>query len=352
MNSQLSFNDNLALTKTTRKLTKEGYLQGVAALTRVGVQKYQLSNFTGLDSDTNKLVGVFRPPETVFSDETIDSAKLKPITMTHPHEMVDADNYRNYSVGSIGENVYKLDDERLGSTIQITNKAIIDDIQNGKIKEVSMGYTANVKQQTGEYKGEQYEYVFDGAMSINHCAIVNAGRCGETVSILDNKEEQLGMNIEEIKEKIINDEDFKQKLKELLKDSNHEESDKSNNSDNDITEDDKQVHQDSNSENEEKNQEKAIQDAVAVRLSIIDKARYILKDQDFSNMSNRQILDKALEGSVKNADGKSDEYLLGLLDGVVDKHNKAKEQHKIISDSSTNVSNHAKYYSASEIQKL
>lgn len=387
----INLQDNLTFKSSTREITDEGYLKATAALTSVGIQQYKLSDITGNAKDT-KIVNVFRPSSTVFSDKTMQSAKLKPITMLHPSNMVDSDNHHNLAVGTIGENVHKLDDDRLGANIVVNNKSIIDDIMSGKVSEVSMGYTADIKAQVGEYKGKHYDYMFDGAMTINHCAIVPKGRCGSNVSILDKKEGDemskedkqvtitdkeavnpaLSSNGEHIKS-LINDESFKEALKGLMAEIEKEKASDSNEADKEVMAKDKEgskepikdgvdstIENDASSDSqladnavtkdEEQNKSKelkdSIDDQVKVRVKIIGGASKILRDTKLDDLDNRQIL----ELCFKDHTDKSDDYLIGRLDSILDDHKSAKVGLKNINDSYATMNN--KYYSVSEIKNL
>ena len=380
----INLQDNLKLTASTRKVTDEGYLRATAALTRVGLQDYRLSDITGNPNDT-KIVKVFRPPETVFDDETIESAKLKPITMYHPSTMVDSENHHNLSVGTIGENVHQLDKDRLGANIVITNKAIISDILGGKVSEASMGYAADLKEFKGVYNDEPYDYIFNGAMKVNHCAIVPKGRCGETVSILDKKEDSI-MNKDELKEILLNDMDFKKVLKSLLndlqqtKETQNEEVNAENVAEVETVSSGPVVgDQDANNpvmgavsstsseeasdcdnlENDQPVEEieckdrsveikDALEEQVKIRVKLIGKASKILKDEEITELNNREILEKIF---VDHKD-KSDDYLMGMLDSTLDNHFKANLNLKAINDSYGVKSNYNKRYSAIDIQKL
>jgi len=178
-----------AASGSTRELTPEGYLKAIAAVTRVGIQYYLARQF-GIDSDDK--IPVFRPPETVFHPETIESLKLKPIVFLHPEEDVDSKNYNRLAVGTVGENVGPLDDFLLGAPIQITDESIVKKIIEKEINELSLGYEVMVVSDEGEFEGEKYLYRMDGPMINNHLAIVPDGRCGDTVKILDKNENQNG----------------------------------------------------------------------------------------------------------------------------------------------------------------
>ena len=186
---KLNITDNLDLTgsSSTREITKEGYLKGIAAVTKVGVQYYSARDF-GIDSD--EMVGVFRPPETVFHAQTQESVKQQPITMTHPDEDVNSENHSRLSVGSTGEQVGPIDDERLGVNFVVNDKSIVDGIISNEIGELSLGYDSFIISEEGSYNGESYVYRFDGPMICNHLAVLRKGdgRCGESVKILDSGE--------------------------------------------------------------------------------------------------------------------------------------------------------------------
>ena len=444
MSEYINVVDSFDLTIPTRKLTDEGYLQANAALTKVGIQKYDLSNITGKSQDAGKIVNVFRPKETVFHEKTIESSKMKPITMNHPHENVNSSNYYNYSVGMIGERVQKLDDERLGANIQIIDKSIVNDVIDNKLKELSCGYNAKIIPKQGTYNGVQYDYEFSGAMIMNHCAIVDKGRCGESVSILDKKEENLLMNEQnvdqnpEIKDELINDEkkdkkftDYDKmkkallgddefigtlydKLKKhdikdsgLLKDKKFSDYDKMKKAllgddefigtlydklkkhdikDSGLLKDKKFTDYDKMkkallgddefigtlydklkqhdikdscevsktntiSDKDIFDQEQIFKDKVNFRVNLIEKAKKLIVDENITDLSNREILEKSLSKSNVTIKDKSDDYLLGVLDSLVKDHQEAK---KYFDENTKNGMNNysPRYFGATEIRKL
>lgn len=403
MSEKILITDSFKLKQTTRELTDEGYLKAKAALTSVGVQQYDLSNLTGDMNDKGKIVGVFRPPETVFHEETINSAKLKPITKNHPNENVNSDNYYHYSVGNIGENVERIDKRRLGATIQINDKDIVESILDGKSKELSFGYSASIMPKVGKYLNDDYQYIFDGAMKINHCAIVDKGRCGETVSILDSKEESSPMSEKIIKEEVIDSVEFKEdKIEELsITDNSESEEAVDQGQDQEVVEESKEINdEDDNSidaikktilddkrflamlkerlmdieksdlndekdnlEDEasdkvlhdnaeaEENNEKKFNDEVNYRVGLIHKVSTFFKDEDITNLSNRDILVKSLSKYVDDVDSKSDDYLHGVLDSVLKDH---EESEKCLKETfkDESLTNNTKYYSSIDIRKL
>ena len=192
---------------TSRTITPEGYLQGVASLTCAEVIPYRLHEIWQANNrqqqvipgDPNEKVNILRSPETIKAVETADSAKFKPITMDHPAGDVDVDNYKDVSVGTIGENVFISERGQLMANIQITDKAAIDEIQNGKAQ-VSCGYAMDLENVSGVFNGKPYAWRTIGSMVINHLAIVKKGRHGYNARIQDkNPTGDFDMDEKEIK---------------------------------------------------------------------------------------------------------------------------------------------------------
>ena len=180
--SKIKVSDRLKVNISSREPTPEGYLKAVAAITAVGIQEYHCSEF---EMEGDYMVPVFRPPETVFHEETIESAKLKPICLTHPPDDVDAATYSRLAVGTIGEAVEPLDEIRLGAHIIVTDSVAVAAVTVEGKDEVSLGYDSHIIKEPGDHNGAPFEYRFIGPMVINHLAIEDAGRCGENVKILD-----------------------------------------------------------------------------------------------------------------------------------------------------------------------
>lgn len=87
----------IATESEAMKVTENGDLVGKAAIFGVGVYRYM-----GADG---KVTAEFRPPEEVFSEATLDSYKLRPLTNLHPPEKVTPTNVSKYTVGNLGEEI-------------------------------------------------------------------------------------------------------------------------------------------------------------------------------------------------------------------------------------------------------
>lgn len=171
------------------KETPEGFLQGRAVLTNVGVFPYLRADGT--------VSMELRPPEEVFKQESMDSAKGKPFTDEHPTELVTPENWEKYSAGSVGENITR-DDMHLLGFITIQKKQAILDVKAGK-RALSQGYTSNtvdhdMSYPINDWQGNQIDtkvYKCPGVwMGIsydkiqtnivyNHTALVTKGRAGD-----------------------------------------------------------------------------------------------------------------------------------------------------------------------------
>lgn len=98
------------------------------------------------------------------------------------HEWVEPEK-RDLKVGAISGEV-KLEEPYLIADIKIYNKDVIEEITSKGIVDLSPGYRAYYKKETGEYDGEKYEFKQED-IKYNHLAIVENGRSGKEVKIND-----------------------------------------------------------------------------------------------------------------------------------------------------------------------
>ena len=164
-----------------RYLTDEGYLVCIEAiLARTGFQKYS-KNELFQDGD-EEIVEVFRASEEVFNEKTIASFENKPITIEHPEQFVNVENYKDFSVGFVRD-VQKAtidnQDVLVGNLI-ITDKNAIELINQG-MEFLSCGYECEISEENGQYK----QKVIRG----NHVALCRNPRA-EITKIQDSKEQQ------------------------------------------------------------------------------------------------------------------------------------------------------------------
>ena len=167
--------------------TNEGFLRGRAIVTSIGVFTYKRKDGT--------IQRELRLPEEVFSPSTLNSMKLKPVTLNHPTELVTIDNADKLQVGSLGDNPSwttewehrnweeVTDGINCAIDMVITKKDAIDAVLNGK-QSLSMGYTCDLEQaQPGAtWCGVEYDFI-QRNIQYNHCAIVDSARAGDNAKI-------------------------------------------------------------------------------------------------------------------------------------------------------------------------
>lgn len=168
--------------------TSEGFLKARVTIAKVGVFPYIQSD--GSIRYEAKL------PEELLSAKTVSSAKGVPSTNEHPiknnkYILVDTDNYKEFTVGSISEPV--ADSDSIIAFETIYDKNAIDKIKVQKHKEVSIGFTYEIDETPGVWNGIPYDVV-QRNIKINHVAHVEHGRGGKDVKIHVDKGEGMQTN--------------------------------------------------------------------------------------------------------------------------------------------------------------
>ena len=207
-----------------RTITPEGFLRADAVVTSVGVFNYLT---TELDiGGPPRVVRVFRTPESVFHPDTINSARMKPLTLRHPQgKFVLPHNAKMEKVGSMGENPFRLDDRRLAVPIMVTDSEAIQKIEGGR-DATSSGQIFYYIPKSGTYMGQPYDLETEGPILINHLAIEQQGRDDHSrmAVILDShpadQQENIEMDEEQVKQmleeaKAAQDEELTTKLEAL-----------------------------------------------------------------------------------------------------------------------------------------
>ena len=162
------------------RFTKDGYLVGEVSCARTGIQTYLGSE---LGKPEISVVKVFRPESEVFSKDSLKTFVGKPVTDNHPPVAVDSKNWKEYSVGQIGEDILR-DGERIRVPITIMDEKTVSNVRAGK-REISMGYEMDLVWESGVTNdGESYDAVMKN-LKMNHLAVVDKARAGRECRIGD-----------------------------------------------------------------------------------------------------------------------------------------------------------------------
>ena len=158
-------------------LTDEGYLLCQnAVIAKPGVQEYTDREIPAFTTDGQ--VMAFRNPEEVFREESIASFEGMPITKGHPPQMVTADNWKTYAVGTV-HNVRR-ENGLLVADLLISDNVVIKQVQDQGLKYLSCGYTSRIV----ELQDGQVDQTY---IRGNHVALVTNPRAGDVCSITDSK---------------------------------------------------------------------------------------------------------------------------------------------------------------------
>ncbi|WP_176691693.1 DUF2213 domain-containing protein [Superficieibacter electus] len=155
-------------------------------ISKVGVFPYLGSSIGAPEPDTVYMV--YRPAEALADPECLSSFRLLPFI--NDHEMLGEGETpaEQYGVeGVIGENVVFEGDENQGTlyaNLKVFSQHLADLIGSGK-KELSCGYRCVYVQQPGTWNGQPYDYV-QLKIRGNHIALVDEGRMGPSVAVLDH----------------------------------------------------------------------------------------------------------------------------------------------------------------------
>lgn len=164
------------------KVTADGYLAVNAKVARTGIQIYTGDQVGRPELPT---VRVYRPESEVFADAAMKSYAHRPVTDDHPAQPVTADNWKDLSVGTTGDEVLR-DGQSVRVSMLLMDAAAIKTVNDGK-RELSMGYTADIVWRDGTTDaGEKYDAIQTN-LRMNHLAIVAKARGGSTLKIGDKQ---------------------------------------------------------------------------------------------------------------------------------------------------------------------
>lgn len=156
-------------------------------LTKTGVFPY-LNKSVGIPGvDADAIVWVYRPYSEITNSDILDKLNTMPLPLTDEHEMLGegATPAEQKGVDGVFYNVRPSEDgESIIGDLTIYSETMKDEIEHGK-KELSLGYYVNYEFESGDYNGKHYDAI-QRNIKPNHLALVQKGRAGSDVKVMDS----------------------------------------------------------------------------------------------------------------------------------------------------------------------
>jgi hypothetical protein len=187
--------------------TPEGYLKGRAVVCTTGVYEYRKAD--------GSVVKELRLPEEVFAKSFLDSLELRPLTLLHPDVMLNADNIKQFQIGTLGNNpsapsgtagdpslaadkqqtgyqFYNTDMYHVAIDMIIHDAEAVKAVEAGT-RELSVGYTCDLEPADPDARwcGQTYDFI-QRNIKANHVSLVPKARAGDSARIrLDSASAEL-----------------------------------------------------------------------------------------------------------------------------------------------------------------
>lgn len=151
------------------EVTPEGFIRDKPIVTRAGIFEYRTP-----DGKTKR---EFRSADEVFKADSLTT--LSGVPVTDGHRGLISNNNATGIVGAVLSPGERIDND-------VAAEIIIHDANKlGKKRELSLGYTCDIKETSGEYNGQRYDCEQTN-IRYNHLAVVSKGRAGNARLRLDS----------------------------------------------------------------------------------------------------------------------------------------------------------------------
>ena len=151
------------------EVTPEGFIRDKPVVTRAGIFEYRT-----VDGKTKR---EFRSADEVFKADSLTS--LSGVPVTDGHRGLITNHNATGIVGTVLSPGERVDND-------VAAEIIIHDANKlGKKRELSLGYTCDIKETSGEYNGQRYDCEQTN-IRYNHLAVVSKGRAGNARLRLDS----------------------------------------------------------------------------------------------------------------------------------------------------------------------
>lgn len=174
--------------ESVRSIDDNGFMHvAVSNVTKEQVVPYrgdEIPNYESQGLKPEEIYYGYRPASELSKDETVNSLNGIPILLNHHADYAD-EPQKKYRVGSTGTDA-KFEAPYLTNSLHITDEDAIKRINDGSMKELSLGYRYEPVFEKGEFDGQKYDFIMTN-ISCNHVALVERGRAGRDVMVGDSE---------------------------------------------------------------------------------------------------------------------------------------------------------------------
>ena len=185
---KIRINQVIDLKPTTRIRTPQGFMICKdVTLAKPMVKEYYAGELGVVDGfEATDIINIYTPPDVLFGQPVIDGYNASDVVMMHPKgNQLNSDNYKDHVIGT-AKNV-RADNGYLIADLTIKDKWAIESIEYEDVKQISLGYAAELDMTAGTTEtGQAYHGQWVG-MVADHVAVVREGRCGDDCKIGDKQ---------------------------------------------------------------------------------------------------------------------------------------------------------------------
>lgn len=178
--------DKVSFKDSVRSIDDNGFLHvAISNITKEQVAPYlgsEIPDYERLGLKPDTIYKVYRPAEEL--KKAVTSSNGIPIQLDHHADFADAPA-KETRVGSTGtDGIFNA--PYLQNSLHIQDADAIKRINDGSMRELSLGYRYTPEKKTGVFNGEPYDLIMRD-ISCNHLALVEEGRAGHDVLVKDSK---------------------------------------------------------------------------------------------------------------------------------------------------------------------
>lgn len=179
--------DVASFSDSVRNTDENGYLHvDISNITKEQVAPYrgdEIPHYRELGFSPDEIYHAYRPASELSKPDTVNSLNGIPILLEHHPDSAEAPA-KEYRVGATGTDA-EWKAPYLTNSLHIQDADAIARINDGTMKELSLGYFYTPIRKEGEFKGEHYDFIMTD-ISCNHVALVEKGRAGADVMVHDS----------------------------------------------------------------------------------------------------------------------------------------------------------------------